>query len=131
MELFNYVAGGPFPPGLSGNFKKRQHLRDWTVVLFILTYGKERSLSTLVGGLQDHPESCGLVYSYTPENRDFLVCARTFGITSFPACAMVSYQTFREHLCTEPELEGIPPWRQRWGRDPPSRPGALTGPKPL
>jgi hypothetical protein len=96
MNLYNYVAGGEFPPRLPDRFSpyKFGHI---DVVVFVLEGEKRHEIGNrLAGPLQVSRELRGLVYSYGPENRDYLRCADFFVVSAFPSCVVVAYPDMSE-----------------------------------
>jgi hypothetical protein len=104
MNLYNYVAGAPFPPGMPEGFSEWKFGRV-DAVLFALAADQNNYFADgLAGRLQTAREFRGLVYSLGPENRDYLKCADFFRVPDFPSYIVVSYGDFRKFLCIEPEI---------------------------
>lgn len=98
MQLYNYVAGGTFPPGLPEGFDEWKFGRA-DVAIFVLEREDSHGIgSNLARSLQTSREFRGLVYSYTPENRDYLKCADFFLVPAFPSYIAVSHSTFVKYF---------------------------------
>jgi hypothetical protein len=100
LNIYNHAAGGPFPPGLPEKFSEWKFGHADVVILEVADSAKNHHGSSIAGHLQTSREFRGLVYSYYPENRDFLRCADFFRVSAFPSYVVISYRAFRELLCT-------------------------------
>src|SRR5260370_24500419 len=103
MNLYNYVAGVPFPPSMPEGFSERKFGRVDAVLFALAADQNHYFADSLAGRLQAAREFRGLVYSLSPENRDFLKCADFFRVSAFPSYIVVPYDDFRKFLCIEPE----------------------------
>lgn len=96
MNLYNYVAGGTFPPGLPEGFNEWKFGRS-DVAIFVLERDERSGIGgDLAADLQTSRDFRGLVFSYTPENRDYLKCAEFFQVPAVPCYIAVTDQTFAE-----------------------------------
>jgi hypothetical protein len=104
MILYNYVAGGPFPPEMPEGFSPWKFGRC-DIAAFVFSTGADHAGWGLAQSLQVGPYPRGLVFSFSPENRDFKKAADFFRVPSFPACVVVPYSTFAEQLCVEKQFD--------------------------
>jgi hypothetical protein len=114
MQLYNYVAGGPFPPSMPEGFNEHRFGHADVVIFALSGINDNDCAHHLARELQTDREFRGLVYSYSFENRDFLKCANFFRVPTFPSYIAVSYRAFREFLCIDSEmshLEHYEHWR--------------------
>ena len=96
MNLYNYVAGGEFPPRLPDHFSPYKFGRIDVVVIVLEGEKRHEIGGSLAGPLQVSRELRGLVYSYGPENRDYLRCADFFAVSAFPSCIVIAYRDVSE-----------------------------------
>lgn len=101
MQLYNYVAGGEFPPRMPKGFNEYKFGHAEVVVFCLTGIEEEFHAHRIAIKLQTSSEFKGLVYTYAPTNRDFLKCADFFGISAFPSYVVISYHDFRRLLCVD------------------------------
>lgn len=92
MTCHNHFAGCSFPPVLNENK---------SLCLKIVVFSLKNSVNVadqLAEKLIENHKFQGLVYHLNPENRDFLKCAKFFGISTYPAYSVVNYVEFDKFL---------------------------------
>jgi len=107
MILYNYVAGGPFPPEMPDGFSPGKFGRC-DVAAFVFSTGADDVGWGLAHSLEVGPYPRGLLFSFSPENRDFKKAADFFQVPAFPACVVVPYRTFMERLCIDKHFDRSP-----------------------
>lgn len=108
MDLYNWVAGGQFPPGMPERFHEHTFGPVDVVIFVVGGDASSTEVKHIANNLQMGERLRGLVYSYSPENRDYRRCVELFRVSVIPSYVMVPYLAFRALLCTDGNRAWMP-----------------------